>query len=137
MWTCERVIGADLDVSEVAALYRASTLAERRPVEDTGRFAAMLAGANLIVTARAGDGRLIGIARSLTDGVYATYLSDLAVDAAWQGKGIGRDLIRATQDAAPQAKLILLAAPAAVDYYPHIGFERHNSAWTRSHTATT
>ncbi|MCM1973702.1 GNAT family N-acetyltransferase [Streptomyces sp. G1] len=135
MWTCEQVIGASLDVSEAAALYRASTLAERRPVEDTGRFTSMLAGANLVVTARDGEGRLIGIARSLTDGAYSTYLSDLAVDVAWQGKGVGRDLVRATREAAPRAKVILLSAPAAVDYYPHIGFERHDSAWTMTAAA--
>ena len=29
----------------------------------------------------------------------------------------------------PKTKLILLAAPAAAEYYPHIGFERHESAW--------
>lgn len=90
----------------------------------------MLAGANLVVTARAGDGRLIGIARSLTDGAYSTYLSDLAVDVAGQGKSVGRDLVRAAREATPRAEPILLSAPAAVDYYPHIGLERHNSAWT-------
>uniref|UniRef100_A0AAU2K0P9 GNAT family N-acetyltransferase n=1 Tax=Streptomyces sp. NBC_00049 TaxID=2903617 RepID=A0AAU2K0P9_9ACTN len=132
MWKCERVTGADLDVEEVIGLYRASTLAERRPVADVERFSRMLAGANLVVTARADDGGLIGIARSVTDGVYSTYLSDLAVDVAYQGKGVGRDLIRTTQEAAPQAKLILLSAPAAVDYYPHVGFTRHESAWTRN-----
>ncbi|MER6200877.1 GNAT family N-acetyltransferase [Streptomyces sp. NPDC001586] len=130
MWTCERVIGAELDVEEVLGLYRASTLAERRPVADVERFARMLAGANLVVVARADDGALIGIARSITDGAYATYLSDLAVDVAYQGKGVGRDLIRVTQEAAPQANVILLSAPAAVGYYPHIGFTRHESAWT-------
>ncbi|MDX3538352.1 GNAT family N-acetyltransferase [Streptomyces sp. MB09-01] len=130
MWTCERVVGADLDVEEVIGLYRASTLAERRPVADVERFARMLAGANLVVVARADDGGLIGIARSITDGAYSTYLSDLAVDVAYQGKGVGRDLIRVTQEAAPEAKVVLLSAPAAVDYYPHIGFTRHESAWT-------
>ncbi|MFF3677847.1 GNAT family N-acetyltransferase [Streptomyces sp. NPDC002120] len=130
MWTCERVVGADLDVAEVIGLYRASTLAERRPVADVERFARMLAGANLVVVARADDGALIGIARSITDGAYSTYLSDLAVDVAHQGKGVGRELIRATQEAAPEAKVVLLSAPAAVDYYPHIGFTRHESAWT-------
>ncbi|MEU7725610.1 GNAT family N-acetyltransferase [Streptomyces sp. NPDC040724] len=130
MWTCERVVGADLDVEEVIGLYRASTLAERRPVADGERFARMLAGANLVVVARADDGSLIGIARSITDGAYATYLSDLAVDVAYQGKGVGRDLIRVTQEAAPEADVILLSAPAAVGYYPHIGFTRHESAWT-------
>ncbi len=129
MWTCEQVVGASLDVEEVLALYRASTLAERRPVDDVERITKMLAGADLVITARL-DGRLIGIARSLTDGAYATYLSDIAVDVAHQRRGVGRDLIRATQEAAPRAKLVLLSAPAAVDYYPHIGFKRHESAWT-------
>ncbi|MFE9403425.1 GNAT family N-acetyltransferase [Streptomyces sp. NPDC006530] len=129
MWTCEQVVGASLDVAEVLDLYRASTLAERRPVGDIERFTKMLAGANLVVTARL-DGRLIGIARSVTDGSYVTYLSDIAVDVAFQRRGVGRDLIRATQEAAPRAKVVLLSAPAAVDYYPHIGFKRHDSAWT-------
>ncbi|MFI7353865.1 GNAT family N-acetyltransferase [Streptomyces avidinii] len=87
-------------------------------------------GANLVVVARAEDGRLIGTARSLNDGAYSTYVGDLAVDVAYQGKGVGRDLIRVTREAAPEAKLVLLAAPAAVDYYPHVGFTRHESAWT-------
>lgn len=128
MWKCELVSGAELDVDEVAALYTASTLAERRPVEQRDRFTTMLRRANLIITARL-DGRLIGIARSLTDGAYATYLSDIAVDAEFQCQGVGRSLIRATQEAAPQAKIVLLSAPAAVDYYPHVGFTQHNSAW--------
>ncbi|WP_406183870.1 GNAT family N-acetyltransferase [Streptomyces sp. NBC_01006] len=129
MWKCEHVVGASLDVTEVTALYRASTLGERRPVEDVERFTRMLAGANLVITARL-DGRLIGIARSITDGSYVTYLSDIAVDAEFQRRGVGRDLIRATREAAPQAKLVLLSAPAAVAYYPHLGFSRHESAWT-------
>lgn len=128
MWTCDVVDGAELDVEEVAALYRASTLAERRPVDDGPRFADMVRNANLIVVARV-DGRLVGMARSITDGAYATYLSDIAVDAEFQRRGIGRDLIAVTREAAPRAKLILLSAPAAVDYYPHLGFSRHNSAW--------
>ncbi|MGW8778710.1 GNAT family N-acetyltransferase [Streptomyces sp. NPDC055796] len=129
MWKCEPVVGASLDVAEVTALYRASTLGERRPVEDVERFTRMLAGANLVITARL-DGRLIGIARSITDGSYVTYLSDIAVDAGFQRRGVGRDLIRATREAAPQAKLVLLSAPAAALYYPHLGFSRHESAWT-------
>ena len=128
MWTCEVVAGADLDVDEVAELYRASSLAERRPVEDRPRFAAMLRNANLVVVARAGD-RLVGIARAVTDGAYATYLSDIAVDAAYQHRGIGRSLIVRTREEAPRAKIVLLSAPAAVGYYPHVGFRRHDSAW--------
>lgn len=120
--------GGNLDLTTVIDLYNRSTLGQRRPVDDRARMEKMLANANLIITAWDGE-KLVGISRAVTDWVYCTYLSDLAVDQAYQKQGIGRELIRHTRDAAPQANLILLAAPAAVDYYPRIGFTRHASAW--------
>ena len=62
-------------------------------------IAAMLSNADVVLTARA-EGRLVGIARAVTDFSYCTYLSDLAVDVAHQGRGIGRELIRRTHEAA-------------------------------------
>ena len=120
--------GNHIDLDQVIDLYIASTLGERRPVADRPRMDAMLRNGNLCVTAWDGD-LLVGISRSLTDFVYATYLSDLAVRVSHQRKGIGKELIRLTRAAAPDAKLILLAAPAAADYYPHIGFEHMPRAW--------
>ncbi len=114
-----------LDVSEFIEVLKNSTLAERRPVDDEQRISSMCNNANLIVTARL-DGKLIGVARSITDFVYCTYLSDLAVDIKYQKKGIGKNLIEETKKITPQAKLILLSAPAAVDYYPKIGMTKHN-----------
>jgi predicted N-acetyltransferase YhbS len=121
-------LGGELELDVVIELYRASTLGERRPVDDRERMGRMLREANLIVTAWEGE-VMVGISRALTDWVYATYLSDLAVRATHQRHGIGKELIRRTQAEAPQANVILLAAPKAVDYYPHIGFTRHESAW--------
>jgi GNAT superfamily N-acetyltransferase len=120
--------GNDLDLDAVIDLYVSSTLGERRPVGDRSRMADMLANANLVITAWDGD-LLVGISRALSDFAYATYLSDLAVRLSHQRQGIGRELICRTREAAPRASLILLAAPAAVDYYPHVGFDRHPSAW--------
>lgn len=121
--------GAGLDLDEVIGLYRASTLGERRPVDDRGRMRRMLDHANLIVTARDG-GLLVGFSRALSDFSFATYLSDLAVHVSYQRQGIGREMIRQTQLAGAPAKVILLAAPAAVDYYPRIGMTPHHSCWT-------
>lgn len=121
-------LGNDLDHDAVIALYRACTLGGRRPVDDRARMAAMLARANLVISAWDGA-LLVGIARALSDGVYCTYLSDLAVRESHQRHGIGRELMRRCQAEAPQANLILLAAPQAVDYYPRVGFTRHESAW--------
>lgn len=114
----------DLNAEEFISVLKKSTLAERRPVNDPERITQMLQHANIIITARE-DGKLIGVARSLTDFAYCTYLSDLAVDEAYQKKGIGKELIRQTKLQTPKAKLILLAAPAAIHYYPHIGMRRH------------
>ena len=120
--------GNDLDLEAVIELYRASTLGERRPVDDRERMATMLREANLVITAWDGA-LLVGIARSLTDWSFATYLSDLAVRASHQRHGIGRELIRHTQAAGGRALLILLSAPSAVEYYPRVGMQSHPSAW--------
>lgn len=110
-------------------LLRHSTLGERRPIHDRECMAGMVANANLLVTAWDGE-TLIGVARSLTDFHYACYLSDLAVHQAYQKQGIGQQLQTLTQEAlGPHCTLILLAAPAAHNYYGHIGFTPHPRAW--------
>lgn len=114
--------------AEVAVLYRATTLGARRPIDDPARLAGMCAHANLCVSARSG-GQLVGFARAFTDITYVTYLADLAVHEGFQRRGIGLELVRLVRAAAPQAMIVLLAAPQAVDYYPRIGFTRHDSAW--------
>jgi GNAT superfamily N-acetyltransferase len=107
-----------------------STLAERRPVDEPDTVAGMLSHADLIVTARKLNGVLVGVARAITDYSYCTYLSDLAVDVTHQSRGIGRELIRRTHEAAGHhTTLILLAAPAARTYYPHIGMRPHDACW--------
>ena len=118
-----------LSAEEFIDVLRRSTLAERRPVEDRSAIDGMLAHADLIVTARI-SGLLVGVARALSDFAFCTYLSDLAVDERFQGRGIGRELIRRTHEAAGNnTSLILLAAPKARTYYPHIGMTQHESCW--------
>ncbi|AMR33638.1 GCN5 family acetyltransferase [Mucilaginibacter sp. PAMC 26640] len=112
-----------LNPEEFIGVLKRSTLAERRPIDDLDRINKMCSNANLIITARL-DGQLVGVARSLSDFAFCTYLSDLAVDQDYQRMGIGIRLIKETKLHTPQAKLILLAAPAAVDYYPKTGMTR-------------
>ncbi|HYT57595.1 MAG TPA: GNAT family N-acetyltransferase [Verrucomicrobiae bacterium] len=122
--------GNDLDLDQVIDLYNASTLGERRPVDERRIMSDMLSHANLVVTAWDGA-LLIGIARTLTDFSYVGYLADLAVRASHQRQGIGIELIERTrQKMGPRSMLVLLAAPKAVEYYPNIGFTKHESAWT-------
>jgi len=110
-------------------LLERSTLAARRPVDDRECINGMLVHADLLVTAWDGPA-LVGIARSVTDFHYACYLSDLAVAETHQRQGIGRRLVDETRRALGlRCKIILLAAPAARDYYAPLGFDKHPSCW--------
>jgi ribosomal protein S18 acetylase RimI-like enzyme len=105
-------------------LLKRSTLDQRRPVHDPVRIQKMLEYGNVLITAWIGE-KLIGISRGLTDHAFCCYLSDLAVDEAYQQQGIGKELVKLTHEAAgPDTMLVLLAAPAAVNYYPKIGMEK-------------
>ena len=119
----------DLDLDQVLEVYEKSTLGDRRPVESRGIFRDMIRHADLIVTARDGS-HLVGISRTLTDFSYVAYLADLAVHKDYQGKGIGRELVKRTRENLKDSCFItLLAAPQADDYYGKIGFERNSRAW--------
>jgi len=122
-------IEPDLSAEEFLDVLARSSLAERRPVDEPETIKSMLKHADVLVTARI-DGRLVGISRAITDFSFCAYLSDLAVDRAHQRRGIGRELIRRTHEATgPGTTLILLAAPLARTYYPHVGMTQHESCW--------
>ena len=117
--------------AQFIALLQKTSLGARRPLAEAEGIDAMLQNADLLISAW-DDDRLVGIARAVTDYAYCCYLSDLAVDEAWQRRGIGQGLLATLKQALhPPCKIILLAAPQAVDYYPHIGFTQHPSAWTK------
>lgn len=116
-----------LDPVDVARVFDASGI--KRPTTDLARIARMFAGANLIISAWH-DGKLVGVSRSLTDFSYCCYLSDLAVDKAFQTHGIGSELIQRTRTVVGEkVSLILLSAPDAMSYYPKVGFEAAQNAF--------
>lgn len=122
-------VNATIDVDQVQKLYLDSTLSERRPTDDKDRLKKMIDNANLTISAWHKDS-LVGLCRSLSDFSYVTFIADLAVAQDFQNQGIGKALIQKTQDESGDGvKLVLLSAPAANDYYPHIGFEAHPRAW--------
>jgi GNAT superfamily N-acetyltransferase len=101
----------------------------RRPTDDPARLAKMIEHANLMAGAWVDDS-LVGVARALTDFSYCCYLSDLAVDLAYQRIGIGKALIEYVKtQLSEDVAIILLSAPAAKDYYQPLGFEWADNAW--------
>lgn len=121
----------DLSAEEFVDVLKRSGLDARRPVDKPDIIQGMVDNADLTVTARDGDGRLVGVARSITDFAYCCYLSDLAVDRACQRQGIGKDLIQRTRIAAGGDKisLLLLSAPDGMDYYPKIGLDNFDNCF--------
>lgn len=110
-----------LAAADVAAVFESSGI--RRPTKDLARIERMFANANLVISAWH-ENKLVGVCRALTDFSYCCYLSDLAVDKAYQKHGIGRELIACVQQViGDEVALILLSSPEAMKFYPKLGFE--------------
>lgn len=119
----------DLKAEEFVSVLNRSGLGVRRPVNDLERMQRMIDCASVMLCAR-DDGKLVGVARSLSDFSYCCYLSDLAVDKEYQGRKIGQELIAKTQAIiGEEAMLLLLEAPMAKGYYEHVGFEKVENGW--------
>jgi GNAT superfamily N-acetyltransferase len=128
----EYKINFPITVDQFIDLLNKSTLCERRPMHDIECLKGMVENSNLTITAWHA-GTLIGIARSVTDFHFACYLSDLAVDQVYQNKGVGKKLQIITRDQlGPNCKLILIAAPAANEYYRKLGYTRNDRCWVLS-----
>jgi ribosomal protein S18 acetylase RimI-like enzyme len=120
-------INTPLSTDDVIRVFNASGIL--RPTHDTARIETMFANANLIISAWH-EGVLVGIARGLTDHSYCCYLSDLAVDKAYQQQGLGEALLtQVRQTLGPEISLILLSAPGAMSYYPKVGFTAAENAF--------
>ena len=118
----EYKINYPIKVKDIIELLESSEI--KRPTNDENRIDTMYRNANLIISAWHGE-MLVGLARSLTDFVYCCYLSDLAVRKKYQKQGIGKRMVEITREkTGDKVMLILLAAPAAIDYYPRIGMEK-------------
>lgn len=127
-------ITPNISTEDFIDILNRSTLGERRPVDDLECIESMIQNADIIVTAIL-DEKIVGVARAVTDFSYCCYLSDLAVDVSFQHQGIGKKLIQKVREQlGSKCKMILLSAPAAVEYYPKIGFTQHSSAWVLDST---
>lgn len=117
-----------ISVQDFIDILDKSTLGLRRPLADKEAMQIMFEHGNVYLGAYDGE-NLVGLARVMTDFVYTSYLSDLAIDEAYQHQGIGKQLIIEVKKFIPRAKVILLAAPAAEGYYPKIGMRNHGHCY--------
>ncbi|WP_334031480.1 GNAT family N-acetyltransferase [Alteromonas sp. P256] len=122
-------VNQEISTEQFITVLNGSSLGERRPVNDSECIKGMLENSNLTISAWDGE-KLVGVARCITDFDYACYLSDLAVIKSHQSLGLGKKLQVCVQEQlGPRCKLILIAAPAANEYYEKIGFTNNPRCW--------
>jgi ribosomal protein S18 acetylase RimI-like enzyme len=111
-----------LSAEDYIAVVGSTYMRDRRPVGNTNRVAKILAGSNMIVTARDDDGKIVGVLRGVSDGEWVCYVADLAVRDGHQRKGIGTGLLdKCKAILGPGMGIVLVAYLEAVDYYRKIG----------------
>ncbi len=115
-------------VAQIIELYDSAGLP--RPTSDPERIGKMFEHSGLVVSAWDGD-KLVGVSRTITDWVWSSYLADLAVSPDYKKSGIGKKLIDLTREKiGEQSMILLLSVPTAMEYYPKVGFEKENRAFT-------
>jgi len=121
-----------LSVADYVSVLGETSMRAKRPLANTERIAAMLAGANLVVTARE-DGTILGLARCISDGAWICYCAELAVKESAQGRGIGAGIIgKLNELLGAKIGLTLISEAEAVGFYERVGLTRQDSAFFRT-----
>ena len=71
------------------------------------------------------DNRLIGVVRVLSDQIIRSVVHDLIVDPEFQGRGIGRGLIRRCMEKFPDTEWLIQTTADVMEFYERLGFKRY------------
>jgi GNAT superfamily N-acetyltransferase len=110
-----------INENEVMDLYQANKWSS---AEKPAQLMAALRNSHALVTARM-DGRLVGLGNAISDGHLVVYYPHMLVHPDFQGKGIGKAMMRILQEKyAGFHQQILVADGQAVGFYKSLGFEQ-------------
>lgn len=104
------------------------------------RIARLVDSASVSLTARNGEGLLVGVLFGLTDFAYWLYVTDLGVDRDYERRGIGRQLMKTAHELAGGEKDIavyLIANENAVPFYEKCGMKRADDVMKYNHIEWT
>ena len=91
------------------------------------RIAKLVNTVSISLVARNESRTVVGVLFGLTDFAYWLYVTDLGVDRAYMGQGIGRQLMKAAHEIAGGEKNIavyLIANENAVGFYEKLGMKK-------------
>ena len=123
-----RILEERITAEEYIDFLKRTDLGSQYPKERFfGRIAKLVESVSISLVARNESGTVVGVLFGLTDFSYWLYVTDLGVDRAYTGLGIGRQLMKTAHEIAGGEKDIavyLIANEDAVGFYEKLGMTK-------------
>lgn len=120
------------DASQLLELFHQAPWAKNRSLDDAKE---MLRHTDLTISAWEGD-RLVGFGRVLTDFIYRATIWDVIVDRAFQGHGVGTEIVQCILNHPRLTRVELFwLCTRRPGFYEKLGFsakEQTGMVWSRS-----
>jgi ribosomal protein S18 acetylase RimI-like enzyme len=111
-------------IEEIVALYESAGWWQESP-EARAVIPSMIRGSHCFMVARSLEGRIIGMARVISDGFSDAYIQDVTVLKDYRGRGLGRELVRRLTRFCVDRKIAwigLVAEPGTQKIYEELGY---------------
>ena len=136
-----RIRNERVSAEEYIAFLKRTDLGSQYPKERfKERIARLVDSVSVSLTARNGEGLLVGVLFGLTDFAYWLYVTDLGVDRDYERRGIGRQLMKTAHELAGGEKNIavyLIANENAVPFYEKCGMKKADDVMQYNHIEWT
>ncbi len=111
-------------IEEIVELYKAAGWWQESP-EARAAIPLMIRGSFSFMVARSIEGRIVGMARVISDGHSDAYIQDVVVLQDYRGRGVGRELVRRLTQFCVSRKIAwigLVAEPGTQGMYEELGY---------------
>ena len=136
-----RIQNERLSAEEYIDFLKRTDLGSQYPKERfEQRIARLVDSVSVSLTARNGEGLLVGVLFGLTDFAYWLYVTDLGVDRNYERQGIGRRLMKKAHELAGGEKDIavyLIANEHAIPFYEKCGMKKADDVMQYNHIEWT
>ena len=123
-----RILEERITAEEYIDFLKRTDLGSQYPKERfADRIAKLVKTVSISLVARNENGTIVGVLFALTDFAYWLYITDLGVDRAYTGRGIGKQLMKTAHEIAGGEKDIavyLIANESAVGFYEKLGMKK-------------
>ena len=135
------IIEERLSAEEFTDFLKRTDLGSQYPKERFAeRISKLVNNATISLAARNEEGLIVGVLFGLRHYAYWLYVTDLGVDRAYEGQGIGRQLMKTAHDKAGGEKDIavyLIANEKAIPFYEKLGMKKADDVMQYNHIQWT